>query len=607
MNDYSRRSYIIILVFILVALVFLIRLFNLQVMDSTYKQYATNNVLREVVQYPARGLIYDRNGELLVYNKTAYDLLVTPREVKPFDTTLFCRLLDITREDLEAGIQKARKYSSYKPSILVKQISPENYAILQEQLYKFEGFHSQTRTLREYSAPAAAHALGYVSEVTQSDINKDSYYKSGDYIGASGIEKTYEAQLRGTKGVKKNLVDVHNRIQGSYLEGSEDVPAQIGKNLVTTLDLDLQLYAEKLFKNKKGAVVAIEPSTGEVLAMVSAPVYDPGLLVGRVRGANYKVLESDSLMPLFNRALQAKYPPGSTFKTINALIGLQEGAITPETRFSCAGRGSTPIRCTHDHISPANVVEGIRESCNPFMWNTFRSIIGRAKTAAEGFRTWRQYVQNFGLGTILSEDFANTLKGDLPSEELYNRIYGKGRWNALTVRSLSIGQGELGATPLQMANVAAIVANHGFYYEPHIVKEVEGDTIRSSYRKKHEVGIDEKYFAPIIEGMRQSIKNYYYIPGLEYCGKTGTIQIGRGLEHGAFEAFAPREEPKIAVFTYVENSKWGSQYAAPIASLMIEKYLNDTIASNRLHIEERMLNSNLLDPNKIVITDGAAE
>lgn len=607
MNDLSKRSYIIVLIFVLVALVFIGKLLRLQVLDSTYKQYATNNVLREVVQYPARGLIYDRNGKLMVYNKTAYDLLITPREVKQFDTTLFCSLLDITRPELEESIQKAKAYSWYKPSILVKQISPENYAILQEQLYKFEGFHSQTRTLREYTEPVAAHALGYVGEVTANDIEKDNYYKSGDYIGVSGVEKTYEKQLRGTKGVKKNLVDVHNRIQGSYRGGSEDIPAQIGSNLTTTIDLDLQVYAEKLFKNKKGAVVAIEPSTGEVLAMLSAPLYDPSLLVGRVRGKNYTELLADSLKPLFNRALQAKYPPGSTFKTINALIGLQTGAITTSTRFLCNGPASSPIKCTHNHVTPTNVLEGIRESCNPFMWNTFRSIIGKYRTAAEGFRVWRQFVQNFGLGTILSTDFANALKGDLPSEELYNRIYGAGHWNALTIRSLAIGQGELGVTPLQMANVASIVANRGYYFEPHIVKEVEGDTIQSSFKNKHEVGIDEVNFAPIIEGMRESIKGAYNIPGLEYCGKTGTIQNNQGIDHGAFEAFAPRENPEIAVFVYVENSKWGASYAAPIAGLLIEKYLNDTIANNRLYVERQMLNANLLDPNKIVITDGSEE
>lgn len=581
--------------FVLVALVYLGKLFRLQVLDPTYKQYATNNVLREVVQYPARGLIYDREGKLLVFNRTAYDLLITPREVKQFDTTLLCNLLDITRKELENGIQKAKKYSWYKPSILVKQISPENYAILQEQLYKFEGFHSQTRTLREYSTTAAAHALGYVGEVTASDIDKNPYYKPGDYIGISGIEKTYEAQLRGTKGVKKNLVDVHNRIQGSYRDGREDVPAHIGKNLTSTLDLDLQLYAEKLFQNKKGALVAIEPETGEVLAILSAPIYDPGLLVGRVRGSNYAKLLGDTLKPLFNRALQAKYPPGSTFKTVNALIGLQEQAININTRFTCNGPASYPIRCTHNHVSPANVIDGIRESCNPFMWNTFRSIIGKYPTAAEGFNEWRRYVMNFGIGKNISKDFTNALKSDVPPESLYNRIYGEGHWNALTIRSLAIGQGELGVTPLHMANAAAVIANRGYYYEPHVIKAVDNDTVRSSIKVKHEVEIEARHFEPVIEGMNESIRGLYLIPNLQYCGKTGTIQNPQGTEHGAFEAFAPRNDPEIAVFVYVENSVWGASYAAPIASLVIEKYLNDTIATSRRWIEDRMMEANLLE------------
>lgn len=599
MKDFSKRSYVIAALFVLVALVYMGKLFRLQVLDSTYKQYATNNVLREVVQYPARGLIYDRNGELLVYNRTAYDLLITPREVSEFDTMLLCNLLNVDRVDIEAGIEKAKNYSWYKPSILVKQISPQHFAILQEQLYKFEGFHSQSRTLREYSTTAAAHALGYVGEVTSNDINNNPYYKTGDYIGISGIEKTYEAQLRGIKGVKKNLVDVHNRIQGSYRSGREDVPAQIGNNITTTIDLELQLYAEKLFRNKKGALVAIEPETGEILTILSAPIYDPGLLVGRVRGENYANLLADTLKPLFNRSLQAKYPPGSTFKTINALIGLQEGVINIHTRFTCNGPGSYPIRCTHDHVSPANVVDGIRESCNPFMWNTFRNIINKHDTPAEGFNEWREYVMNFGIGKTISHDLSNALKSDVPPESLYNRIYGEGHWNALTIRSLAIGQGELGVTPLHMANAVSAIANRGYYYEPHIVNAIANDTIRSSVKLKNEVGIDAEHFEPVIEGMAQSIRGLYLVPELEYCGKTGTIQNPHGTEHGAFEAFAPRENPGIAVFVYVENSVWGASYAAPIASLVIEKYLNDTIANSRKWIEKRMLEADLLNPEQI--------
>lgn len=603
MNILSKRRFVVLAIFGVVGLIFIISLFRLQVLDPTYKQYATNNVLREVIQYPARGLVYDRNGKLLVYNKTAYDLLITPREVGKFDTTLFCKLLEISEEDLETGISKAKKYSRYKPSILIKQISPEKFAVLKEQLYKFQGFHTQSRTLREYSSPAAAHALGYVGEVSNRDIQKDNYYKPGDYIGVSGIEKIYENQLRGVKGVKKNLVDVHNRIQGSYLDGKEDIPAKIGKNIISTLDLDLQLYAEQLFQNKKGSVVAIEPSTGEVLAIVSAPTYDPGLLVGRVRGRNYSMLLADTLKPLFNRSLQAKYPPGSTFKPLNVLIALQENAININTRFSCAGKASRPIRCTHDHVTPTNVVQAIRESCNSFLWNTFRSILNNSKTSAEGFNVWHSYVESFGIGQVLSSDFSNGLKGDLPSEEDYNKIYGKGHWNALTVRSLAIGQGELGVTPLQMANYGAILANRGYYYKPHIIKEVENDTISQSFKIKNDVQIEKRFYEPIVEGMSQTVHqtNLVYtskIPEIEMCGKTGTVENPHGSDHSVFVAFAPRENPEIAIFVYVEFGVWGSRYAAPMASLMVEKYLTDSISTRRKYIEKRMIAANLLNPNQ---------
>jgi penicillin-binding protein 2 len=599
---YSKRKYLVTGIFLIAGLVFILRLFSLQVLDSKYKVSATNNVLREVIQFPARGLIYDRKGTLMVFNKPAYDLLVTPREVEKFDTVSFCQLLEISKEELIAGIQKARDYSSYKPSILIKQIPPESFAYLQEQLYKFKGFHTQSRTLREYFHPSAAHVLGYVSEVNDADIERDSYYKSGDYIGASGIEKTYEKQLRGIKGIKKQLVDVHNRIKGSYLARAEDIPAEIGNDIITTLDADLQRYAEELFVNKKGAMVAIEPATGEVLAMVSAPTYDPSLLVGRIRGANYNLLSEDPLKPLFNRAIQAKYPPGSTFKIINTLIGLETGAINTNTRFGCNGKASTPLRCTHSHVSPGNVIDAIRESCNPFLWNTFRSIIYQKKNVAEGFNNWHSYVESFGIGQIISSDFPNALAGDLPTEEMYNKIYGKGRWSPLTIRSLAIGQGELGATPLQMANVAAIVANRGFYYKPHLVREIENDTIPSEFRKKTYSKISPETFEPIITGMEQVVKgnmaSRVAVPGVIMCGKTGTVQNNQGIDHSVFTAFAPKDKPRIAIFVYVENSGFGSTYAAPMAGLMVERYLNDTISAQKKWVEEKMLEANLLNPNQ---------
>ncbi len=604
MNNFSKRSYVIIAIFLFTGLIYGARLFRLQVLDPTYKVYATNNVLRNVVQYPARGLIYDRNGKLLVHNKPAYDLMITPREVEMFDTLYLCNFLEIEKEELERKIKEAKEYSFYKPSILVKQIPPEKYAVLQERIYRFKGFHTQSRTLREYSYPsAAAHVLGYVGEVTADNIEDDNYYSMGDYIGQSGIEKSYEEWLRGTKGIKKYLVDVHNRIQGSFLEGGQDLPAQIGKNLTTSLDIELQLYAEKLLQNKRGSVVAIEPSTGEILALASAPAYDPGLLVGRVRGENYAMLLSDTLKPLFNRALMAKYPPGSTFKVLNVLVGLEEQTITTRTLFPCYGPSTVPIRCTHNHGSPNEVVEAIRESCNPFLWNTFRSILYSAETSAEGYNLWRDHVLNFGIGKKLGIDLPTENKGSLPDGEYYNRIYGNGRWNAMTVRSLAIGQGELGVTPLQLANYCSAVANRGFYYSPHVVIEIEDGSLSRELKTKIDVGISEEHFDPVIEGMQQAVEltNTVYlsrIPGIAMCGKTGTAENPHGSDHSVFMAFAPRENPQIAISVYVENGVWGTRYAAPIASLLVEKYLNDTIADNRKWVETRMIEANLLNPNQ---------
>ena len=587
-----------------IALVFLLKLFRLQVLDATYKQFATRNVLREMVQYPARGLIFDRNGKLLVYNKAAYDLLITPREVTTFDTTYLCNLLELTREELESRIKEASDYSRYKSSILVKQISPEINAVLQEKLYKFRGFQTQSRTLREYSYPNAAHVLGYVGEVSQNDIKRDKYYGMGDYIGKSGIENSYEKELRGTKGIKKFLVDVHNRIKGNYLGGQENLPAKIGSNIVSSLDIELQRYAEELMQNKIGSVVAIEPSTGQILALASAPTYDPALLVGRVRGNNYAKLYSDTLMPFFNRALQAKYPPGSTFKGLNALVALQENTITTRTQFSCAGPGSLPIRCTHNHVTPLNVINAIRESCNPFFWNTFKSIISKPEQADDGYTLWRNHVLKFGIGKKIGTDLIIENEGFVPEESYYNRYYGEHRWNALTVRSLAIGQGELGVTPLQLANYCASVANRGYYYIPHIIKDIEDGSIDSRFKTKNFVGIDTAYFEPVIQGMQMVVEEtnsgvyFMRIPGIEMCGKTGTAENPHGEDHSVFMAFAPKDDPKIAISVYVENSGYGAVWAAPIASLLVEKYLTGTISSSRKRVVKRILDADFINPDK---------
>lgn len=605
MDNFSKRKYIIGAIFILVALLFSVRLFRLQVLNSTYKQYATRNVLRRVITYPARGLIYDHDGKLLVYNRASYDLLVTPRELSSFDTTSLCQILNIQKPVLIEGLKKAKKYSYYKPSVVIKQLSPENYAVLQEMLFKFPGFFVQTRTLREYPQKTAAHVLGYVGEVDRSIIRKNPYYAPGDYIGVIGLEQAYEKQLRGRKGVSFQLVDVHNRVKGSYHKGRSDTAAVLGKNLTTTLNADLQAYAEWLMANKKGSIVAIEPSTGEVLTFVSAPTYDPSLLVGRNRGANFQKLAGDTLEPIFNRAIRAAYPPGSTFKLINALIALQEHAITDKTEFTCNGPASKPIKCTHNHVTPLSLHSAIRESCNSYFWNTYKAIINNNTKPEEGFNAWRNYLMKFGLGHRLSTEFNNELPGSIPVASYYDHYYGKGHWNALTIRSMAIGQGELLITPFQLANLVATIANRGYYITPHLVRSIwaKKEEPEKLQFDTHETGIDSKYYEEVIDGMQAVVEetgNRYetMVDSITICGKTGTVQNPSGSDHSVFVAFAPKENPKIAVSVYVENGVWGSRYAAPIASLIIEKYLRGYIEPRRKHIEEKMHDANLLNPNQ---------
>lgn len=609
MNSFSKRKYIIMLIFIVVALVFIVRLFRLQIIDTTYKRSATTNVLREVVEYPSRGLLYDRNGKLLAYNKAAYDLLVTPRETTTFDTVQLCSTLNIPIEFFKVELQKAQKYSRYKPSVVVKQVSPEQYALLQEKMYKFPGFYFQSRTLRSYTYNMAAHIFGYVGEVNQSILTSDPYYRMGDYIGVTGIESAYEKQLRGEKGIKLYLVDVHNRVKGNYEKGRMDKMPVRGKDLQTTLDADLQLYGEELMQNKAGSIVAIEPSTGEVLALISAPTYSPELMVGRSRIEQFPMLVADTLKPLFNRALQAQYPPGSTFKLVQALIALQEKVITPSTRFICAHGyhvGSFSQGCHHN--GEFTLTPSIAQSCNAYYAHTFRRILeapqfGNVKT---GYEKWREHVLSFGFSKKISLEFSQEVSGFIPDAEYYQRrVFPVSRWRALPLISLAIGQGEIQITPFQMANLAAIIANRGYYYLPHTVKKIEGENINEAFREKIYTSIDTSYYEMILDGMEQ-VLSYNHggtaagsnIPGIPYCGKTGTVQNPHGDDHSTFIAFAPRENPKIAIAVYIENGVWGSRNAAPIASLLIEKYLKGSIHESRKPIETRMLETNLLYPNK---------
>ena len=586
-----------------IAAIFVLRLFSIQITNKTYKQFATRNVLRKIVVFPARGYIYDRNKELMVYNKAAYDLMIIPREAKAFDTTELCRIVQLDRVDLRVAINKAKQYSRYKPSIIAGQIAPEIYAPLQEKLYKYPGFFVQSRTLREYPSKSAAQVLGYVGEVSQSNIEKDKYYRSGDYIGVAGLEKAYESELRGIKGVNNYMVDVHNRIKGKFNAGANDTTAILGHNLLTGLDADVQAYAELLMTNKRGAIVAIEPATGEIIAMVSAPSYDPNLLVGRQRSTNYGQLVTDSVnKPMWNRAIIGTFPPGSTFKLVNALIALQEHSLSPSDRFSCSGKASTPIRCTHNHVTPLALREGIRESCNSYFWNLFRTIINHSATPAEGFQKWRDYVMNFGFGQKLGTELTSEVAGNIPQVAYYDKYFGQSRWNSMTIRSLAIGQGEILVTPLQLANMVASIANRGYYIAPHLVKAIQ-DTSRVfrelKYEKKNS-GIDPEYYRLVIEGMQAVIEETklnqsIHIDNVIICGKTGTVQNPHGADHSAFVGFAPRDNPKIAIAVFIQNAGFGATYAAPIAGLIMEKYLNDSIAPKRRELAQKLIETDLMN------------
>ncbi len=596
-DSFINRKYVIMALIVLATLGLLVRLFIIQVVKSSYRLSADNNVLRYVPQYPARGLIYDRNGKLIVYNQAAYDLMVVPSQVARMDTVGFCDLLGISPDLFIKQMRAAVNYSRRAPSVFLKQVSDETYARFQEKMFLYPGFYVQPRTLRKYSLPVASHILGYVSEVDDGVIRNNPYYKPGDYIGKSGIEESYEKELRGKRGVKIFLVDVFSRIKGSYEKGRLDTAAVQGSDVVTGIDLDLQAYGEQLMKNKRGSVVAIEPSTGEVLTLISAPDYDPALLVGRVRSENFAKLQSDTVQqPLFNRATMASYPPGSTFKPINGLIGLQEGVITPETLFECH-QGYLFVAC-HVHPSPLNIVGAIGNSCNAYFCQAYRRVLENPayNTIADAYMKWREYVSEFGFGNKLGTDFVNELKGFIPTTDYYDKYYGKNRWKALTVISMAIGQGEIGATPLQMANMTAAIANRGYFYTPHVVKSIgTNHTIDKRFTTRHQIDIDPKNFEKIVEGMEQAVNSgtaaSVKLKDIIICGKTGTAQNPHGANHAVFIAFAPKDNPKIAIAVFVENAGFGATYAAPVASLMIEKYLRGEVTNKAL--EKRILDMNL--------------
>lgn len=602
-NKYKDRRLFFYFLFGASILILLLRLVNIQIIDSSYKLSANNNVIKAVKLYPERGYIYDRNGRLLVSNQRAFDLMVIPRQVKKMDTLAFCRIIDVEKDYFDNQLKKAKRYSKNRASLFIKEVSKQTAARIQEQLYQFSGFYLQERTMREYPEKSAAHLLGYVSQVPDYILEKNDYYKKNDNYGMTGVENSYEKELRGTRGVKYVIRDVWNSPKGSFQNGKYDSIAVNGKDLELTIDNELQKYAEQLMQNKKGSIVAIEPGTGEILALVSSPYYDPNLLIGRSRSPNFNRMYKDSNKPLFDRSLLAEYPPGSTFKLLNALIGLQEDVIYSGTRFSCdMGWRFSPklkIGC-HAHDSPLNLTESIAQSCNAYYCKTFRRIIEKYNNAEKGYDNWRNHILSFGLGNFLNNDLYTGRKGRVPSVDFYNRQYGKKRWKAPTVISLSIGQDALVVSPIQMANMCAAIANRGYYFTPHVVRKIGGKALTdSSYTVAKHTSIEEKHFKTIIKGMEKVYTSNHgtaknaRVKNIEICGKTGTAENPHGEDHSIFIAFAPKRKPQIAIAVYVENGGWGSTWAAPIASLMIEQYLTGQV--NNTERENFILSGNLID------------
>ena len=606
--DLEKRKYIIGGFIVIIAAIFLVRLFDLQINDEKYKRSADSNAFLKKTVYPSRGLIYDRNGELVVFNQPAYDVMLIPRDVQPFDTLDFCATLNITKEQFDKRItdMKDRRlnpgYSSYTPQRLITQLSAQDYGRLQEKLYRFPGFFIQKRILRQYKHPTAANVLGNIREVSGDDIKRDDYYSPGDYTGDLGIEKSYESHLRGVKGVEILIRDARGRIQSRYEDGANDVEPISGRDLRLSLDIKLQQYAESLMVGKRGAVVAIEPATGEVLCMVSMPNYDPTLLVGRQRGENYRKLVNDDSWPLFDRALMGAYPPGSTFKPTQGLIFLQEGIIDLSTAYPCSHgyiNGGLRVGC-HAHGSPLPLKPALQTSCNAFFCWGFKAMIDRRSkygSSAKAFEIWKNHLVSMGYGYKLGIDLPSESRGFIPNAKFYDKFYSEGHWSANTIISVSIGQGEILATPLQIANLGATIANRGWFVTPHVVKEIQDTVMDAEILKRRYPTVESHHYADVAEGMRMAVTGgtcrRAAIPGIEVCGKTGTAQNPHGKDHSAFMGFAPYQDPKIAVAVYVENGGWGATYGVPIGSLVMEKYLTGTIAPERKYMEEQMMNSSI--------------
>ena len=583
----DKRKYIIGLVAILIVIVYLLRLLSLQIMSDDYKRNADSNAFLKKIQYPARGLIMDRKGRLLVYNEPAYNIMVIMQEQLGVDTLDFCNTVGITKEqyiERMAEIKDSKKnlgYSRFTPQLFMSQIPAKEFSVFQEKLFKFKGFYVEKRAIRHYATTCAAHVLGDVAEVSQLDVDSDEYYRPGDYIGKLGVEKSYEKDLRGVKGMKIMLRDVHGRIKGHYQDGQFDRVPEPGRNLTLGLDRDLQALGERLMRGKLGSIVAIDPQTGEVLCMVSSPTFDPHLLSGPDRGKNYQKLYANPMKPLLNRAIMGQYPPGSTFKTSQGLTFLQEGIINTHTAYPCYHGfryGRLHVGC-HGHASPAALVYAIQTSCNSyFCWGFYHMMQAKRKygTVNNAMNRWKDYMVSMGFGYRLGVDLPGEKRGMIPNAEYYDKHY-RGSWNGLTVISDAIGQGEVALTPLQIANLCATIANRGYYYIPHVVRSVEGRPTDTTYTRKHYTMVEEKYYNYIVDGMRRAVLGGTCkganLPGLDVCGKTGTAQ-NRGRDHSVFIGFAPMNNPRIAISVYVENGGFGAHFAVPIGAVMIEQYLN---------------------------------
>lgn len=608
--DLNKRKYVLGGIACSIILIYIVQLFNLQIVKSEYKDSADGNAFFNRTIYPYRGTISDRKDRLLVYNQPTYDLVYIPREVQPFDTLDFCRTLGIDRAFFDKRLNdiKDRRlnpgYSTYTLQTFMTQLNAQESGLLQEKLYKYQGFFIQKRTLRQYDYHNAGLLLGYVAEVSKSQIENDNYYVRGDYGGKSGLELSYEKYLRGEKGVEILLRDAHGRIQGRYENGKNDIAPVSGKDLTLSIDIDLQAYGEHLMQNKVGSIVMIEPSTGEVLCMVTSPTYDPSMLLGRDFGKNYKELENNPLKPLLNRPIQGMYPPGSTFKTTQGLIFLQEDIITENTMYACHG-GYPPLggrpKC-HPHGAPLSLIPAIATSCNSYFCYGLAAMIGnrkKYKSSPDAMDVWRDHMVDMGFGYPVGVDLPSEKRGFIPNGKFYSRSFKRENWSASNVISIAIGQGEVTATPLQVANLAATIANRGHYYVPHVVREIQDTPLESKYTEKRETGIKKEHYESIVNGMALAVTGgtcriANLLPEIEVCGKTGTAENPHGKDHSIFMGFAPKNNPKVAIFVIVENAGFGATFGVPIGRLMLQKYLKGEVPASDKYIEDRIVNTTIL-------------